>query len=544
MTRIKYARMVAAVSLPLLLAALTTSVTGQAAARTGPQPPGPAAASQTPHKGGGGTGFGRFVYGHDTHHDVSPPLRSIAPITTAPGSPQIPDYNIPAKTWPYKKDPAVQTSARVAAMPSATENFAGVSAANVASLNSGSYFIPPDVEGAVGPNNYFQWVNIAFEIWNKSGASVYGPANGNTLWTHFNDSNGSDVCRTTNQGDPVVRYDAFNQRWVATQFAFAVSGGKPTSPFAECFAVSATSDPLGSWYRYEFAMTGPTNSNELNDYPKVGIWSDGYYFSVNWFNGNTFDGSGIFAIESAAMIKGQSARIVQQNIAGFGTLLPADVEGFTPPPAGEHEWFIARTGSSTVLNYWQLNPNFGGSATLAGPTGVTVDTYNLDTCSGSSLTCVAQPGTSQKLDTLGDRLMYRFTYRNLGLHEAFTVNQTVNAATVGNQAGVRWYEFYATSSTTLTMNQDGTYAPLTDTHERWMGSTAMDHNEDIAVGFTESDGSLATPLDPSDEFAGRLAGDAAGTLGQGETTLMAGGGVTSSGGNRWGDYSTMNIDPV
>ncbi|MGH7749838.1 MAG: carboxypeptidase regulatory-like domain-containing protein, partial [Candidatus Dormibacteria bacterium] len=110
-------------------------------------------------------------------------------------------------------------------------------------------------------------------------------------------------------------------------------------------------------------------------------------------------------------------------------------------------------------------------------------------------------------------------------------------------SGVRWYELDApagaTSMSAWTVAQQGTYLP-TDGSSRWMGSIAMDHSGDIALGYSLSSSSI----NPSIAYTGRLAGDPAGMMTQPETTILTGGGVQESTANRWGDYSSMAIDPT
>ena len=171
------------------------------------------------------------------------------------------------KSGPPVDDPVVQRSfgqngnAPVGpGMPAPVKNFAGMSNLD------GVY--PPDTNGDVGPSHYVQWVNLHFQIFDKSGASVYGPAAGNTLWTGF-----GAPCETSNAGDPIVLYDSMADRWVMSQFTAA-------APYGECVAISVNGDPTGAYYRYFFSFS----SAQFYDYPKLGVWPDGYYLSDNRFN--------------------------------------------------------------------------------------------------------------------------------------------------------------------------------------------------------------------------------------------------------------------
>ena len=500
---------------------------------SGPQPIGAAGTPIVATVDTGDSAKGDVVVGTAVKQDVSPALRDIPvpPVRMVPES-QIREMEEPGETGepgetegvgpevdrPQTTDPVVQEQfgakgkGAALAAPSPSLNFEGVN--NI----DGVY--PPDTNGEVGRNHYVQWVNLHFQIFNKSGNSVYGPAAGNSIWTGF-----GGTCETSNDGDPVVLYDQLADRWVMTQFV-------ASNPYGECVAISTTGDPTGTYYRYFFQFS----TTIFYDYPKVGIWPDGYYLTANRFNGNTYSGASAIALERDKMLNGQTARFVEfKTTSSYGTLLPADLDGATQPPTGSPE-FIAEIGS-TALHLWKLKVDWTTTtnSTFTGPTNLTVATYNV-LCS-TSRSCISQPGTTVKVDGLGDRLMHRLAYRNFGSYESLVVSHNVNAASSGTKAGVRWYEVRSPNGTP-TIYQQGTYAP--DTDSRWLGSVAMDKDGNIALGYSVSSGSTY----PSIRYTGRLATDALGTLPQGETTAMAGSGSQTGSGSRWGDYSAMSVDPV
>jgi len=179
-----------------------------------------------------------------------------------------------------------------------------------------------------------------------------------------------------------------------------------------------------------------------------------------------------------------------------------------------------------------------GTGTLTGPTVVPGVAAFSRACSGGA--CIPQPGTSQVLDSLGDRLMYRLSYRNFGTHESLVINHSVSS---GGGVGIRWYELrnatgQSVNSATPVVHQQGTFAPTADF--RWMGSSAMDKTGGIAVGYNVSNSST---IKPSIRYAYRSAADPLGTLGN-ETSALAGPGVQTPSLSRWGDYSTISVDPV
>jgi hypothetical protein len=187
---------------------------------------------------------------------------------------------------------------------------------------------------------------------------------------------------------------------------------------------------------------------------------------------------------------------------------------------------------SNNLNLFKFHVDFAtpSNSTFTGPTVIPVAAFT-PLCNGG--TCVSQPGTTQKLDSLADRLMYRLAYRNFGTHESLVVNHSVVA---GSSGGVRWYELQNPNGT-VTVAQQSTFAP--DSNFRWMGSIAMDKSGDMALGYSISSSSTS----PSVAFTGRAASDPANTM-QAETIAASGTGSQNGGLNRWGDYSAMQIDPV
>jgi hypothetical protein len=136
--------------------------------------------------------------------------------------------------------------------------------------------------------------------------------------------------------------------------------------------------------------------------------------------------------------------------------------------------------------------------------------------------------------------MYRLAYRNLGTREALVINHSV---ATGGVSGIRWYELSNAAGQTLAsanpvVRQQGTFSPSTDW--RWMGSAAMDRTGGIAVGYNISN---STTIKPSIRYAYRGPADALGAMGN-ETNILAGPGVQTGTLARWGDYSTLSVDPV
>jgi hypothetical protein len=379
---------------------------------------------------------------------------------------------------------------------------------------------PSDDNLSVGATQVVQWVNSMYAIYDKAGNLQFGPTNGTTPWQGSSIANGR--CASDNSGDPIVLYDKQNQRWIFSQFAVS------KAPYYQCIAVSTGSDARGPYNLYAANF-----GSYFNDYPKIGVFDGNYYFSFNLFyRGRTFSGADACVVPGAAVRSGAAGSMTCNNVGkSYGGLLPADVDGASgatgttaPPPAGTSEYFLNFT--SNTLNVWRMT----AAGAISGPTSIPVAAFST-ACGGGA--CIPQAGTSQQLDSLGDRLMYRLSYRNFGAYTSLLVNHSVVGG--GSNTGVRWYEL-RDSGSGLSVNQQGTYAP--DSLYRWMGSIAQDKQGNIALGYSVS----GTGQDAGIAFASRAPIDPLGVLGN-ETSIL-----TSthyqSGHARWGDYTSMSVDPV
>ncbi|HWS65117.1 MAG TPA: hypothetical protein VN325_20340 [Steroidobacteraceae bacterium] len=459
-------------------------------------------------------------------HAVSPRVSDMGTVS-APGLEQKrekPLRLLPQATGPEQPDPVVQANAGPYVGTTTPVGYPGVGSGDYGFTPNAA---PPDPNLAVGATQIVQWVNESFAVFDKStGALLKGPVAGNTLFAALGGG-----CATNNDGDPIAQYDKIANRWVLTQFSVS------TTPYLQCVAVSTTSDATGTYHLYAFSY----GTTQFNDYPKLGVWPDAYYTTFNIFNnGQTFAGSKLCAYNRAAMLSGATAtQQCFQLSSSYGGVLPADLDGAASLPAsGTPEPFI--NFGSNSLNVWRFSVNWTtpANSTLTGPINVAVAAFT-EACSGG--TCIQQPGTSNRLDSLADRLMYRFAYRHstaASAAETAVVNHSVKVSgTKRSQVvGIRWYQIRNLTSGTPTVQQQATYSP--DSTSRWMGSIAMDKAGNIALGYSASSGSKY----PSVYYTGRLASDPLGTL-QSEGLLKAGSGSQTGSLHRWGDYSALALDP-
>jgi hypothetical protein len=447
---------------------------------------------------------------------------------------------------------------------------------------------PSDISLAVGPNHIVQIVNTrmavftkAGEMFGETGRPLYGPVETRNVFRGF-----GGPCEAINNGDAVARYDQLADRWLivmpiftrvqrvgpqpptpksgeppmlsepgrpdqpgpaqvlfqpaATPEVIAVEGRVPERPkgpetgtYAMCYAISATPDPLGAWYRYEFVRP------LFPDYPRPAVWPDGYYVPTS--TGDTVIQKHDCVVERAKMLQGKPARELCVIVDGVNFLNNADLDGKALPPAGAPNTVVAAGGTQLkgelgddALYFWKFHVDWEHPArsALSGPLRLQVTPYRYQ-CGGQLTRCAPQPRVEMKLDSQGDKITQRFVYRRLGGDEALVATQSVDDAAGGG--AVRWYEFRLDHDRNPVVRQEGDIAP--DAGFRWMPSVAMDRFGNIGVGYSFGDARTY----PGQRFAGRLADDPPGAMGA-ETALVHG--QAAQGDTlRWEDYTTTAIDP-
>jgi hypothetical protein len=489
--------------------------------------------------------------------DVSQPLRAMAsvrPNRTIQGLPQEPIEIRPeggpvAKNQGFSGDAALQSNpgtpqqALAATIPSPTLTFEGLSNQDNFDIYGGRVN-PPDPVGDVGPNHYVEMINLAFAVYDKQGNRLVGPVPIGALWQNFpvTDCAGAS-------GDPIVLYDQLEDRWLLSQFTSA-------GPiYWNCVAISTTGDPTGSYYRYAF-----TAGLFFPDYPKYGVWKKSYVLTSRDFGPTVEYGISVYALEKNKMIAGNpnaravkfflDSAVVPINLIGDG-LLPADIDGTRQPMEdapipviGTQDDGGPYGATFDALNIWELSIHWQANpvASIALATQLPVAPFDsIFPCAPTSRDCLPEPGIvnpAQFLDILSyrQRPTWRLAYRNFGTYEALVTNQSVEA--YPDVAGVRWYEIRRVNGQ-YSINQQGTYAP-NDGVDRWMGSIAMDAQGNMGLGYSVVNG---VDVFPGIRYTGRLQSDPLGQMTLGEATVIDGSGVQRTTNSRWGDYTSMNIDP-
>lgn len=457
---------------------------------------------------------------------------------------------------------------------------------------------PSDNSLAVGPDHIMQTVNSRLAIFTKKGKTfdttgkvLYGSVPTHTVFAGF-----GGTCEARNNGDAVVRYDQLADRWLIVMPIFrrgAVRPDQPSlwkpgntvylappgvagqpgraaklfvpspapppappvpsqaargaqqgqrgqappqerGPYSMCYAISTSSDPLGSYYRYEFLRP------LFPDYPRPAVWPDGYYNPTS--TGDDVIEKHACVVDRNRMLKGEPATEQCVVIADVNFLNNADLDGQAVPPSGAPNIMMASGG--TQLNndldddgiyVWLFHVDWKDpeKTKVTGPEKIAVAPYHY-LCNGQLTSCVPQPGTDRRLDAQGDKIMARVVYRRVNGNESIVAVHSVNTEAGGG--GVRWYEFRVAKDRSVKLHQQGTYAP--DGLYRWMASPAIDKRGNIGIGYSFG----GPPHFAGQRFAGRLASDSPGQLTLRETVLVEGEGAQTNT-LRWEDYSQTAVDP-
>lgn len=409
--------------------------------------------------------------------------------------------------------------------------------------NPGNGGQPPDTNGDVGRQYYLQAINgTSIIVLDKEDGSMVTSFSLGSL--AVGTQTGCNILRS----DPVVYFDQLaadgEGRWVLAEFTTT----------SQCFFISQTADPTtGDWYVYEF----PSASGGIPDYIKFGVWPEFYYAGANE---NINGGHSNYAFDRVNMLQGLPAEPAQifaspeLNGYGFQLLLPADVDGNTPPPDGAPGVLLRKRDDEAhtndgaqddpdndFLDYWEMSIDFAdaNNSTFSGPTSIPISEFEAELCGLQNFNCVPQSDGGPILDSVSETLMWRVQYRRFDDRQLMLSSFVIDVD--GNDLhGIRWFVLERPVDDTTggwTLQQEGTHS-LDDTH-RWMSSLAMDQRGNIVMGYSVSD---ASGTYPGIRYSGRQFDDPPGTLPQGEFTAMDG--SAANNGFRWGDYASMNVDPL
>jgi len=383
---------------------------------------------------------------------------------------------------------------------------------------------PNDPTLAVGINYVLQSINATrVRVWDKEG-NVVNSFNMNTLWSEFG---------ANSAGDPIVLFDQEAERWILTEF---------TDPANLLIGVSETSDPLGSYFAYNFSTPN------FPDYPKYGIWTDHLVVTTNEQGPGSLHQ---YFIEREALLNGADARMQRVTVngtsgseQGFVTSTPIDWEGQTRPEdsrpivvkLNDSSW--GEIGSDAI-ELFRFNINYDNvNETEVESILVETTPYDGYPCAAATggFACVPQPN-GNGLDAVPEVIMHVPQYRNFGTHESIVLSFVTDVTNGSNHAGVRWMEMRKSDGSDWSSYQEGSYAP--DEHHRFLSGVAMDKNGNIGLAYNISSETLFAGI----RYTGRFSSDPLGEMTIPEVSVIEGNSTLNSFG-RFADYSHITVDPV
>lgn len=420
---------------------------------------------------------------------------------------------------------------------------------------------PPDVMGAVGPAQFFVFVNGRMRTFDKTTGSADGVINVDPDVFFASVMTPAGTNQVTFTSDPNVRFDRLSGRWFLSIIDVTLStttGAVVVRRNRTLIAVSDGSAITGGTIWTFYFYQDPTN---FVDYPSLGIDASALYIGGNMFNPNSFVGMNGYVIPKAPLLTGSPATVYLFNLltGSSGPFAPRGVDNYNPNNAGAGAigYFIGVDVS--LFNLLQLRRVTNPGAVSGSPT-ISANISFSTTVSTQFPVKVPHlgntGGNNGRLDALDDRL-YAAHLRNGRLWTAHNigVNNTGTTTGIRTRNASRWYEIQNLNGTPSVVQAgtlfDNTTPNNVNQRNYWIPTIMVSGQGHAALGC-----SIAGTNERINAFTtGRLAGDPLGTLreGPGGSTLA---GYTSSstaynppgdpggsGGRRWGDYSFTSLDP-
>jgi hypothetical protein len=405
---------------------------------------------------------------------------------------------------------------------------------------TGFYTIPPDNSAAAGPSHVVNVVNSVIQWFTKAGVQQRLQSLGSFF---------TSLSPLTGGFDPRVLYDQYNNRFVVVCLEKTdIADGAPNNTSRIFVAVSDDSDPNGTWFFAQInSKLNIAGADRWADFPGLGIDSQAIYITANEFGFSGtggFGGSRLWIVNKTGLYTGGAASV---NVYDPSTLaaLPGGSQNSSMQAAQMFGAAPGSTGTFLVASGW----GSGGSELLSviridnplsSPTFTNQFVNFGDIDSGAGLSSAPQSGTATGV-LVGDRRVSNAVWRNNALWTCSTITPNVGAD--AGTPTAHWYKINTTNLASLTVADQGNVgaedvAAGTRTFFPWI---MVDAAGDMGLGFSAS----APSIFPGAYYTGRLAADPAGTV-QATSTLAAGVAFyirTFGGPNRWGDYSSVSLDP-
>ena len=438
-------------------------------------------------------------------------------------------------------------------------SFEGINFMEDGTNNGGSLHIPPDPIGAAGPNHVVSVVNTSIEWYTKAGVRQ----NSQSLSSFF-----SSLSPLTQTFDPKVIYDQYASRFLVVTLEFTdTTLGDPANTSRIFVAVSATSDPNGSWHFHaedsKLTFQNPSTSTVQEhwaDYPGFAVDDQAVFICNNMFTFGAIrynGGSRLWIINKGIGSNGfYDGGAVSVNMYDAYAATPGSLPSTTQPahmygtPPGNTGTFLVSyngitqggVGGQEAVQILRVDnpvgtPSFSQQIVFVG---------DIEDVGGSfgfpNLPDAPQSGTAQTVE-VNDRRTLNAVWRNNALWISTTINP--NSGPDAGQTTAHWWKLNTTNLAIISLTDQGNVGgeDIAGGCYTFFPSLAVNVSGDMGIGFSAS----AASIYPGAYYTGRLSGDLAGTVQQ-SVTLRAGvdyyyrafGGSR----NRWGDYSGMSVDPA
>ncbi len=373
-------------------------------------------------------------------------------------------------------------------------------------FNSG--WNPPDPHLAVGPNHLVAIVNGTIAFFTKDGSQ--------TFQDEIEDSFGfwGSVGATGFVFDPEVLYDELSGRF----FAMAAEGYAPGDRSYALIAVSDDSDPNGTWHKYRFETT--SLAGYIFDSPNIAVDADVLYITGDGFGlGANYP---VFTFDKASLLAGDPPAVSRS------TTLPTSTQSAGIPPVS-----FDNPPALYMIEHKELYSNSSVKLiALTDPLGsISFTTYTLTVPTYNRPGNPPQQGTSSRPE-LFDGRFWSCAYRNGSLWATHHAGS--------NPVSARWYEIamngWPDSGSDPTLVQSGVIDEGSDIH-LFFTSITVDDAGNAALCFARS----ATTEYISMATTYRAADDPLGTM---RPMVIQQTSNAPRTGERWGDYSQVNVDPA
>ena len=411
----------------------------------------------------------------------------------------------------------------------------------------GAALIPPDTMGAVGTTQYVQLINGSFSVYDKATGALAAPRiSDSAFWTSIGGG--------ATGGDPRILFDQPSNRWLA--IGFDASGTNIR------IGVSTTDNALGPWK--SAVVPGVSGSafplGGIADYPTVSISGNAVIIGTNDFattstGGFSYQGTTLNVLNRADIFGAAGPDVTSlvkfETRRPFLTLEGADrgfaIQGVNSNEAGSTATVVA---ASAFLND-KLTYTINGAGTAGASQTSQIYLSDVGGSTYDSVNFARQPvvgANARIIDALDDRISASAWEVKGKIYFVSTVTPTG-----ADNAVVRITVLDKATSTVLSETDINDPSGNFDFYQ---GSLAVNSRGQLVVGFNRS-GSVETGQDGRISiFARSYRTLADGTLVQfGDDLLIKQSlvdeyhngsaiGQAAAGRQRWGDYSSVTLDPT